>query len=580
MTASPLPVPRAVLPLWRRAALPRPLPTAWPALGWLLLFVVSIALFEEGGCSSTAPCTPAPLLDLLEGLTAVGPFVLWLLPWHARPVTGVLVAGWLLTLLLDPQGLPAAELLGVTALLALWSLVVDRVVRSREEEARELAAAAPQAMWPGPVPEQLARPGRLAGLRLAAGLLALGAALVGYDLHRLDVAQEAEARAPRTDAVVQGHGDDGYLITLRVGGRTVEVDTSRAADYPVGSVQPVLLVGDEVRLVAEPFWPFAGIALGEIALAAAAVVGARGRRRTTRLRDALTTPQPVLALQAAPYDGGAVLLARDARLLEGPALARADVALWDDGGDEGEDEDDEAEGEGVGQQPVTAYGLPLPGHAVGLITADGRALVPVGLSRRGPDLDALPFRDVLVDEPAAVQEPEPGDAAALAPERWEAPLGWLLALLSLPAVTLVVATADGLGEGAMRMLIVLNLGAGGLIRVGSRVQLDDDALVVSGPLRRRRLPWSSLRAADAVGTDLVVLTHDDEVVPLPVPSPALLVWRRSARRERVAAALRVLSARIAAAPVGRTRVEETPARLAPLYAAAFVAALVVGMVLR
>lgn len=571
MSAQPLPVPRAVLPLWRRAALPRPLPTAWPALGWVLLFVVSIALFDEGGCSAADPCTPSPLLDLVEGLTVLVPFVLWLLPWHARAATGVLAAGWVLTLLLDAQGLPVPELLAVTGLLALWSLVVDRVARSRDEEARELAAAAPQAMWPGPVPEHLARPGRLAGLRAGAALLALGTGLIAFDLHRLAAAQEAEAQAPRAEAVVQAHGDDGYVITLRVGSRTVDVDTWRAADYPVGSVQPVLLVGDDVRLVAEPFWPFAGTALGETALAAAVVAGSRGRRRTTRLRAALTTPQPVLALQAAPYDGRAVLLARDARRLEGPALALADVALWDD------DEEDEEE---VHQQPVTAYGLPLPGHAVGLVTADGLALVPVGLARRAPDLDALPFRGALLDEPVAVPEPAPGDVAALAPERWERPLGWLLTLLSVPGAALVVATADGLGEGVMRMLLVLNLGAGGLFRLASRVDVDDDALVVTGPLRRRRLPWSSLRAADAVGTDLVVLTRDDEVVPLPVPTPALVVLRRAARRERVAAAVRVLHARIAAAPSSGARPEQSASRLAPLYAGAVAAAVLAGLVLR
>ncbi len=575
MTA-PLPVLRSTLPLWRRAAQPRPLPTAWPALGWLLLFAVSVALFEEGGCSAADPCTAAPGLDLLEGLTVVGPFVLWLLPWHARPVTLVIVTGWVLTLLLAPQGLPVAEMLAATGVLAGWSLVVDRVLRAREQDARELAAAAPQALWPGPAPDPLAHPAWYDGLRLVGVLLVLAAGLFAFDLHRLGVAQEQEARAPRADAVVEAHGDDGYLITLRVGERTVEVDTSLAADYPVGSVQPVLLVGDEVRLVAEPLWPFAGMALGEALVAAACVLGARGRRRVVRVRDALTLPQPVFAVQAAPYDGGAVLLARDAGVLEGPALAVADVLLWSE--DDEPDEDEPAEG--VAQQAATAYGLPLPGHAVGVVTAGGEQLVPVGLAGGAPDLAALPFRDVLLEQEAEVGEPDPAGAAALRSEPWSLLLGRALALAGLPAVAVAVATADGPGQGVLRTLLVLNLAVGGLLRAAGRVDVEDDVLVVHGPLRRRRLPWSSLRAADAVGEDLVVLTRDGEAVPLPVPAPAVVVLRRQARRARTTAALSVLRHRIAAAPPADVEHEDARSLLAPAYALAVVVALTVGLVLR
>ena len=47
MTVPPLPVPRTALPLWRRAGVPRPLPTLWPALGWALAVVDVVARDED-----------------------------------------------------------------------------------------------------------------------------------------------------------------------------------------------------------------------------------------------------------------------------------------------------------------------------------------------------------------------------------------------------------------------------------------------------------------------------------------------------------------------------------------------------
>lgn len=579
MSVQPLPVPHATLPLWRRAALPQRLPTAWPALGWGLLFWLSIPFVDEGGCSAAAPCGPAPALELVEGLTVVAPFLLWLLPWHARAGALVLAASWTTLLLVDAAGLPVPELLGLTAALTVWTLLVDAALRARREEAAELAAAAPQAPWPGPVPDGAGAPGPLAGRRLAGALLLGAAALAAVDLVQVAQARAEEAGAARTSAQVAAHGDDGYLVTLRVGGRTVQVDTYLADQYPVGSTQPVLLVGDEVRLVAEPAAPWVALALAEVLAAAAVVVGVRRRRRVRLLHELYTEPQPVLSMQARPYGGGALLLADDARPLDGPALALADVALWEDR----EDHLERPSEEELAQQRVTAYGLPLPGHPVGLATSDGRWLVPVGLCRPAPDLATLPFKHLLLDRPVEPGVPDPRGLEALAAPPWLVRLGQVVALAGLPALVWVGATAGTPGELVLRTLLVLNLAVGGLLQATSRVRVEDDALVVLGPLSRRRLPWSALRSADVVGQGLVVLTDDERALALPVRSPLLPRvpgLRRQARRDRLRAGASVLQARIAAAARDGRREERERAPWAGAYAVAVALSVLAGAVLR
>ncbi|MCW2607445.1 MAG: hypothetical protein JWO60_2138 [Frankiales bacterium] len=578
-----LPVVRATLPLWRRTGSGG---TGRPALGWALLFVVSVFLVQEGGCTAQAPCAADPAGNALEGLTVVGPFLLWLLPRHARAASLLLMLAWAGTLLRDPEGLPVLELLAAALLLTGWSLVVDRVLRDRERDVAELAAAAPQAVWPGPVPASLGAPPRHDGLRVAAALAVVVGALVLLGLHQVRSDRAQEARAPRTAARVVAHGDDGYRVVLQVDGRRVEVDTLLAADHPVGSVEPVLLVGDEVRLAAEPSDPFAVLALAQLLATAAVVRGVRARRRVVLVRDVLTRPQPVLVLQAAPFGGAALLLAADAGEREGPALALApvvalhpdDEVLDDDLLDDADDPDDDEVD--APQQVVTAYGLPLPGYATALLGADGVALLPLAPNGVAPDLDALPFRDVDLDRPAAPVVPDPTGEQALRPDALSLLLGRVLVPGSLVGAAVVAATAGSAAEAVLRMLLVLNVGLGGLLRLTARVELQDAALVLRGPLRRRALPWSSLAAAEPVGRDLVVLTREAETVPLPVPPPVLVVLRPQARHARVRAAASVLQARIAAASgAGEPGTTWAPAPAA-LYGVAVVVALAVGLVLR
>ena len=575
-----LPVATAVLPLWQRAAPPRWPSTALPAAGWAAMLVVVVAAAEDPACTAAVPCTPGWGGTALE----VGLLVLvgWLvaLPRHAGAVAVALGAGTVVDGVLVTRGLPVPELLAGAAVLTGWTLLADRVAAARAEEAEALARAAPHAVWPGPQVPLLAAPRRSAGLRLAGALAGTGLVVLAWAAVHGAREAAAEARATRVLGTVVAHDDD-YLVRVRAGDREAVVDTWGAEDYPVGSSQPLLVGEGFVRLAAEPYDPTLLGGLGMALLGAALPVAVRRRQRALALRDALTTPQPVVAVQVAPYDGDALVLAADAPPGQGPALARLPVAALAVAGDGDDDEPLE-----VPPQPATAYGLPLPGRAVALLAADGTALVPLGLARRPPRLATVPFVAATAD--GRRQPPgRPVDPAVLddlRPERWSRALGWVLALGALAGTTASVAAASGVAEAVLRAALCLNLGVGGLLRLVARVDARADALVVVTALRRTVLPWSQLRAAEPVGRHLVVLDNDGDALPLPVPAPSVAGLPRPERRApRLQQLADALQARIAAAgppePVDPGAMTRRVSPAVPAYALAAVLAVLTGLVL-
>ena len=568
-----LAVRRATLPVWRGAAAPRPVPTLWPALGWLGLFVYVVASFDVVACTAAEPCGPELDRVLLETGVLIGAFWVWLLPRWATPLAVALGTAWSVDLVADPGGLPLVVVLPVVVGLAAWTVLAGAVVRSREASAAELAAAAPQAVWPGPVPAELASPSRLEGLRVAVALAAVAGLLLAWSaVHGAREAAE-EARAERLVGTVVAHGDDGFLIDVQVGDEVVELDTWEAGDYPVGSTQELLRTDDELRLVAEPYDPggWQSLALGIGALAV--VLGVRGRRRARALQRLLTEPQPVLAVRLLPL-GDAVVLAADDTDDRGPALCAVPVSPV------GDDEEPDDPWQPTGE-PATAYGVPLPGHAVAfLLTGSGEALLPHGLGRRAPQDLRTPFTGDPEEQAAPpLSGPHDPRLEVLRPPAWRTPLGWALALGALVGCAVVAATAEGPGSGAWRLLVALNLGVGGLLAVSSRVDADAAGLRVSSPLRARHLPWTTLSGVDVVDGSVVLLTRDDEVVLLPWPQTGWGLLRRPGRDTAVRTAAAALRAEVArasgsAAPVERRRL------VAPVYAAAVVVAVLVGLVVR
>jgi len=583
-----LPVRRSNLPTWSAVSPPRIPSTAWPALGWLVLFVVVVATSGDLLCAPADPCGPTLWWNVLETALLVGPVWVWLLPAAAVPLGVSLAAAWTAALVIDPVGVPLTVLLPCAFALGAWTVLVG----VRHGHVADLLDAAPRAVWPGPAPDSVAHPARSAGLLVAGGLSLVSVLLVAWALVHGASEAAAEAAAERVQGTVVSHGEDGYLVELRVGPDVVELDTWGASAYPVGSVQPLLRTPDDLRLVAEPYdpggWQVLGLTVGGLAV----VAGARGRRRVGALRRLLTEPQPVLAVRLLGR-GDAVLLAADDVHGEGPALASAPLLWWS----EGEPEDDDPEDD-VLPTPVpvlaTAYGVPLPGGAVAVVTDDGTPLLPYDLCGRPPRDLRFAFAHVDVDgggvggaAPAA--EP-PGHAAdpraeVLRPPAWRAALGWVLLLGGLAGCASVVAWDTGPWSTAWRLLVVLNLGVGGLLDVASRVDIDRAGVRVRGPLRVRSFPWRALAGADVVEGSVVLLTRSDELVVLPWPRSGWQLRRRASRDLALREAADGLQAQIhlagpSRADAGRDVVGEQGCLVGLWYAVAVLVCLAAGLTAR
>lgn len=545
MTAAPLDDER--LAAWRAAQPGRRPDQLAAVLAWVLLVVVATVVSPEGGCTVAEPCRPEWLSSVEVGAALAAPLVLLLAPAPGAVVSYAAAGLFVLAeLVLGDVPLPLALLLAGVVLLATSS--ADDRRRRRERRWRDLAAGLPRGRWDGPVP---AAPRLPAGVVVGLVLLLCAAAALALGLQRGQAERAAEARASRATGTVVAHADDGYVVTLLVEDRRVEVDTWLAADRPVGSEQQLLLLPDgQVRLVAEPYDPSGWGLLATLLGLTGAALALRSRERAHRLRSLLEQDQPLLRVRVAPTAPAAVLRHDDVAAA-GPPLALAPLALVEL--DEDEDDDPSA-----GSWPAVLHGLPRHGHPVAARLDDGRHLVPLGPARRAPQDWSLPFATALPDHdlapvvPAADDlPPDQGGRPAPVPwpeRRWRAPLGAAVLLAGLVALAAVLAlTADPL-DALWRGVLAAQLALQGALLRSTGAELRPDALVHRGLRHRLVLPWRGLSGVDVVDDALLARTREDDVHALPwVPVHGLTRSQRRRSRLAVAAGLqaRVVAARTA-----------------------------------
>ncbi|MEU5974844.1 hypothetical protein [Streptomyces sp. NPDC047315] len=337
MSELPLPLPAEHIPAgtaaWRSADAARwsaAAPRRWAhplvAMGALAVGMVWFIDTEpEGACTAAEPCATA------WGSVAAAGLALLCLYWTLRqPRLALAGLGALAAATLADAGF-AVSRLGTGRLVLLAAIVlavatlIHRIVAARRQRALAEAAA-------GELRHRLPRPARdfkrgqfslvVGGLLLAVSAFALWAALdvvADYD--------DRAAGASRVSAeVVDVDADEDDVSTLVVatldGDRRHTLDTVFPEDYPVGSTVELVVDGDWVRLVSEPY----DLMGWELLLLASAVPGVAfvangltGRSRARSL-DGRTLPALGVLVHEGREDARTYVYAADDHTAEHPLL--------------------------------------------------------------------------------------------------------------------------------------------------------------------------------------------------------------------------------------------------------------------
>ncbi|GAB2892832.1 hypothetical protein [Streptomyces mayteni] len=523
-------------------------PARWSRPWWAVLALLGAGLWAIAStpvpvCSESAPCGPAWTGSWLAGLALLQLYWVCRLPDLAR----LTLAPIGLLCVLSDAALGAAEgPARVAVLLALgFALLgtIHRVAAHQRQQRLALDLAGPARYALPPEAAGFSR-GRLS-FAVGSVLLAVGA-LAGWQGEREVADHEARAdRATVLRAEVAGQ-DEGEIAVLLPGAEEERVVGAYAEDYPVGSEVAVLVDGDWLGLVAEPYdafgWQTLMLLFGVPGLAFLGN-GLDGRVRAHALRGA---PLPTLRVLVAESheNGRTVVYAVDDPALARPVLSFNSLAVPADGqdGNDGDEWGEESSSEerraaaraamedvaailkGEDEVPPVRegvlYGVPRPGGELGLVAhAFGEPMLelstsPVRPAReengdRGRSPQPRPRRSRrragVVDVSAAAE----ATAARLGPSA--EPLSWSAGAVSrgvgfflLFAQLGMVATVFSGGPGLSWVLLL-----GLPVFVGScatalnwRITADRQGLWVTGAWRVRHIPWERLTAVRHEGDDI------------------------------------------------------------------------------
>ncbi len=380
--------------------------------------------------------------------------------------------------------------------------------------------------------------------------------------------QRAARLAPVTAEVTKSsENDDGAsVLTLDVGGLvgTRTVETLYPEDFPVGSRVDVLVDGDWVRLLAEPYdsvgWELLMMAATVLGLAFLAN-GVDGRSRAERLRRG---PLPVLRVlvREGHDDARTWVYAADDPAGERPLLHFHSLFATpddEDGHDEEDEEEPDVDAAAEGLQRMSAilkgedpppplreavlYGVPCAGAELAFVAREDeddpeasvecsvtavKPAVPRLLSGRRPgaerDRGASPHGGE-----APAQRPAAEVAARMAPT--VAPRVYTargmsravgLALLLVQGAGIWTAVSDGLSWRWFFLLLTVPWLVNAVsTALNWRIAADRRGLWVTGAWRVRRIPWDAVTGVRHTEDRIVIRGADGEHTSL---SPTGWAW--------------------------------------------------------
>ncbi|HWL37686.1 MAG TPA: hypothetical protein VNQ77_15980 [Frankiaceae bacterium] len=283
MTERPRPLTRPVAKRWRELGPRRWLRPQLAGAAWIVIFLAAAALRPAKTCTPAAPCGTDVLAAVVFVLCAVAAAAPSLLPAPGAVASAALAAAAVVG---TAPGRPAkAGFAAAAAAGTAYALVSARHVA--EAQRRRLAyvdevTGGRRVQIPDDALNLLRRSVSRLGQASVALLLVAALAAGGVALLASREA-ERERRAPVAAAQVTAVDTEDGEVTLDHAGRAHVL--SVYASYSVGQTVPVYVLGDDVRLVAEPFdatWHAVGVAA--LALFAAALLGPR-----RRIRDEVTS---------------------------------------------------------------------------------------------------------------------------------------------------------------------------------------------------------------------------------------------------------------------------------------------------
>lgn len=273
----PRPLTRTTATRWRELG-PRPwLRRGVPAVAWLLLLMAAAGMQPAKECTPAAPCGTDRLAVLVVCLCVVAAAAPLLLPLPGAAVSAVLAGGILVGT--APPGPPRIALAAAALAATAYGLAAMRHVaaaRRRRLDYLDEVTAGRRVQIPDDALHLLRR--NVSRLGQAAGALLLLSVAAAGGLGLL-AAREAdrERRAPVASAEVVGVDGEDVVTLAHAGRRHVVTVYGR---YERGQAVPVYVLGDEVRLVAEPFdATFHVLGVAALALTGASLLVLRRRVR-------------------------------------------------------------------------------------------------------------------------------------------------------------------------------------------------------------------------------------------------------------------------------------------------------------
>ncbi|WP_254792748.1 hypothetical protein [Streptomyces sp. CC77] len=546
-------------------------PARWAHPLWATVGLAGGAVWfmESGPEPSCTPASPCGVQDWLGfGLLTVlllTFYWLWRQPRLALAGLGCVAAALVVDEVTTGGGsLAEPSWAGFVLALAFAAAgALHRLGAAARQHALALAAAGPTTARL-PRAAHAFRRGRLS-FAVAAVLLAVA----GYGFwqagEEADAYEQRAARlAPATAEVTKVHeADDGaFVLTLDVGDRigTRTVETLYPEDFPVGSRVDVLVDGDWVRLLAEPYdsvgWELLMMAATVLGLAFLAN-GVDGRSRAERLRRG---PLPVLRVlvREGHADARTWVYAADDPAGERPLLHFHSLFAAPGDEDAAEDEPDEdAAAEGLqrmsailkGEDPppplreAVLYGVPCAGAELAFVARededDSEASVECSVTAVKPAVPRLLTGRAPGAEPDRESSPQNGEAPG---QGSAAPVAARMA----PSVAPRVYTAHGMSR-AVGLVLLLVQGAGIWAAVSDgpswrwlfllltvpwlvnavstalnwRITADRRGLWVTGAWRVRRIPWDAVTGVRHTEDRIVIRGEEGERTAL---SPTGWAW--------------------------------------------------------
>lgn len=481
-------------------------------------------------CTTSSPCDAGwwglvPWVVLL-----LTPYWLWRLPGLALPCLVVLVAVTLTDAESDGVLTRPSVYLWFTAIAYAAATAFHRLsVAARQRRCAEEAAGEARFPVPG---------GTRWRWRLsfgAAGVLVAVAAF-GYWMASDEISayEDHAANGRQVAATVVrisgGEGDDAAELTVKSQeGEVHRADSLYPEDFPVGTTVDLVVDGEYVRLVAEPYdvegWQLLMVAAIVAGLAFLAN-GVTGRASSSRLH---TTPQPVLKVlvRRDRKDFRTWVYAADDPAGERPVLSLFTVPATegdDDDAEDGKYEDDEKYEKDAeawehmartGPCEAVLYGSPHAGGELVLVTAPepGIALAETGATPVRPAVPKL--QDTLLPYlPGGRRSRRPRRPRRSAEEivagmaTGADPVSYSADTTSrLVGVFLLLVQAGGvwilLNDSFSWLSMLLIIGAPLALRDASaalswRITADQQGIWVTGAWRTRRIPWDRLHRVRVV----------------------------------------------------------------------------------